>query len=200
MGLIDENFDEIKEIFFHEFGHYVAFKLSSKEIDGFKISEIVIQKCPLCKNGFSGYTKPYIPKSYKNKGKLSVERLAHLFSNNYFGCLFQILLTNYETHFDICMDEFGQLDNKNSNHFLNIYKLQEKYYSINKHFIDLLAELRNSQTIFFSEDELLSMFEKKNDKIYINMELLAELSNNFILEFEKKYRINIIKLSEIINK
>ncbi|WP_312762433.1 hypothetical protein [Epilithonimonas sp.] len=198
MSLIENNLEDLKSIFHHEFGHFVAFNLSSKHISGFDIREMKITRCPLCKNGFGGCTKPQLPKGYKNYQKLNSERLAHVFSNNYLGCIFQIILSNSDDQLDDYMLDYGQLDQKSINHFLNQYELISKTHEINDHFRNLCNSMRGKFKNPFYETDYYELFVEENDEISINLIKLKELSKNFIKKFEHEYFDNIASLKKII--
>lgn len=76
MNFLEENYEKIKTIFFHELGHFIAYKNSTKEIEGFKIIDMQIRPCTECKNGFKGFIVPLPPLVYKNNSNMSPGKIS----------------------------------------------------------------------------------------------------------------------------
>ncbi|KQK26099.1 hypothetical protein AR438_10990 [Chryseobacterium aquaticum] len=199
MTFIEKNIDEIRKIFFHELGHFIAYKFSSKDIEGFKIGEIKITKCPPCKNGFGGHITPILPADFDNKSRLSPERLAHSFTNNYFGCIFQILLTDSEQHLELCMQDYGQLDQRKVNDNLMSYQLISKTYDIADHFYGLCDNLRKENFDTLKNLDLEKLLSDTNEEISVNIDYLEKDSHSFIDSFHEIYHKQLKVLTEIIS-
>ncbi len=199
MPLLEKKIDDIKLIFYHEFGHYLAFIFSTKNIEGFDIIEIKISKCPMCKNGFKGHIKPKIPKDYNNFEKLNPERLAHVFTNNFLGCILQIILSKSQEKLENVMLDYGQLDQKRIYDFINEYNLNAKAYEINEHFNNFCNYLRNKFENPFDNADFTEIFIEKDEEIFVNIEKIKELSSNFNEQFENEYFNNITNLINIIS-
>lgn len=105
MNLLENYSEEIRNIFYHELGHFIAFKLNTKELEGFSISEIKIFHCPQCYNKIGGQITPSLPKDFDNNSYLTPKKIAQKLTNLYFGCIFQKLLSNSTDDFSIFMGE-----------------------------------------------------------------------------------------------
>ncbi|WP_312391122.1 hypothetical protein [Chryseobacterium sp.] len=198
MNFLEENYEKIKTIFFHELGHFIAYKNSTKEIEGFKIMDLQIQPCTECKNGFKGFIVPLLPPGYKNGARMSPERLAHNFSNNYFGCLFQLLLTDSDEHLALCMQDYGQCDQKNLNTTLQSYGLLGKTSEIENHFYEFHKKLKKKNFDSLKNLNFEELFIEIDKDVRVKLESLDIQTTNFIKDFTTIYDKQLKELIAII--
>lgn len=198
MNFLEENYEKIKTIFFHELGHFIAYKNSTKEIEGFKIIDLQIRPCAECKNGFKGFIVPLLPLGYKNNANMSPERLAHNFSNNYFGCLFQLLLTDSDEHLALCMLDYGQCDQKSLNTTLQSYGLLGKATEIENHFYEFHNELKKENFDRIKNLNFKELFIEIDKDVKVRLESLDTQTTNFIKDFSTIYDKQLEELIAII--
>jgi len=198
MNYLEKNYEKVKTIFFHELGHFIAYKNSTKAIEGFKIIDLQIQPCTECQNGFKGFIVPLPPPGYKNNARMSPERLAHNFSNNYFGCLFQLLLTDSDQHLALCMQDYGQRDQEKLNTTLQSYGLLGKTSEIENHFYKFHKELKKKNFESLKNLNFDELFIEIDKGVQVRLDSLNTQTTNFVKDFTTIYDKQLMELIDII--
>ncbi|MDD2984262.1 MAG: hypothetical protein PHQ74_12830 [Crocinitomicaceae bacterium] len=203
MNFINNHLENIKEIFYHEIGHFVAFKIHNKNRLDFEISEISIEKMVGTKNGFGGSITPIFPKSYKNSRILSDEKLSHYLIDKYFGCIFQSVLSSDYMDLRECMLAFGKVDQEMINGQTLCFGRLSKRGRIASFFDDFYIYIKGNMMEEFEIIRHLNfkgLLIESNEVINVNIPLLEDRLRSFIDNFEKVYLEFYIKLLEIIKE
>lgn len=191
------NKEQIKRVFYHELGHYFAFKLGSKHIPNFEIENILIYPCKENNDYLCGEITPKVPKEYQSNS-IEKNRLSHYLCNQFYGCIFQIRFYHEENKFELkdCMQKYGNNDLFNAKIEISRHrhKFDDIYQIFNNHLLLLKREqLINIENLFDNHHHKL--FIQKDNKLSIDIEYLDKITTYILDEFTIFYNTLINELN-----
>lgn len=189
------DFGQISRVFYHELGHYTAFKLSSKHIKDFSIESISLYPCKKNREFLCGTTKPKLPPNYDDHNIVPKERLAYYLANQLYGCIFQIRFKNKGMNLLECLSEFGVNDHEGFKGQLIVNGLSRKEQTIFNIFKVHLEELKVNDFQDIENLNIECLLINNNESIAIDLERLEILTKDFISNHTNTFN----KLIEVLN-
>ena len=198
----------LKRVFIHEIGHYVARELNCELYNlGDGVEQIFIKTHNFSNSiDYLGGTTARKPKEYVENGEIKnvYEHTAVLL----YGCLFQTMylksISNYEFRscFNLKENANGKCDAKEFNamskHITGPIRKKIVEYTENKYLNMLNADQNHLQKIYKLEP---SKFLKANDDGYcVHLELLKKELSYFIIKHKKYYSDYIQNIKRIKNE
>ncbi|MVT09991.1 hypothetical protein [Chitinophaga tropicalis] len=150
---------QLKIIFFHELGHFIAHVMNQKYLDGLGVEEMKIFSRPM--DGYNGYIKLIRPDGYVEGNVIPIDRLSQHLASLTYGCLFQSYYESEKVNkdaperglevFDSCLGKRAGCDDVN--------KWRAALDNCNKgHYAGDVAEMESDYFLSLLKDKVLEDF------------------------------------------
>ncbi|WP_282056035.1 hypothetical protein [Maribacter luteus] len=198
------NIDNLKRVFIHEIGHFVSRELNYEHYQiGLGTEQIYIEAHKFPKTiEYTGGATAIKPKGYIDNGEVEnpIEYMAVIL----YGCILQTLYlkSKDDYEFRIC---FSISNGANGKLDAEEFSAMEKYLAgpkrkkivefIETEYLNKLSADQNHLKKLFELDPL-KFVEIRNERLFVNLDLLRECLRTFMIEHQEYYSdfINNIKL------
>lgn len=195
--------EELKTTVIHEIGHYVAFSLINKMFSTGECVKITIAKIEekevIKYHGLAEAEIDDDTKDHDKNLKLFSQRCAGLI----YGCIFQCLYLKVE--FESCFGFFNNGGNDYREYQslipeeFDTAKRRELYDYFSKYYFFYLKSKREEFEVVFNLN-FESLISEDENGFTIDIKLLKEKLEAFLIEHEEDFKKLIIKIEEIITK
>jgi hypothetical protein len=191
--------EEIKRVFFHEFGHFVAREINNRFYNGPEVIEIVITPFPFRPGLFEGDTRIKTSDDAKEKYVPTKDILPEYLASSSYGCFFQ----SYYMHAGLkdCFNANGMDDQQkwSNSLFHNGFegyapKVSEEEYE----FFNYLTEKKLlDDFMMLNPDKYL--IGNEDLSYHVDLNLLRGDTNNLIETHKEIYKILIDRYHKVLN-
>jgi hypothetical protein len=192
--------EDIRSVFFHELGHFVANEIDRLYLSGIGSKEILLYPCEANHSVFCGHTKRDLPDEIIAKRNPPPKgRLGQLLTASVYGCIFQAYAMS--TDFRCCFDINGINDLEDWSSGLNIHKISyanKAVWECEKAYFDMLVE-NKMLDCFINLNPEDYMIQIENDHFMVDLRKLCTDTSAMIASHSAQYLAHIAQIQKIID-
>jgi hypothetical protein len=190
--------EEIKRVFFHELGHFIAHEINRKFYHGTGTKSIVIYPANGNSDLFLGEAIINLSEDEREKNAPFREILPEYLASSTYGCIFQSYYLG--TSLNDCFKQNGHDDSKKWHDSLGAHGLDHLRAEIStaeKEYFELLKQEKalDEMMVFNSETYLVNL---GNENYNVDINQLSIDSASFVDKHKEMYKILINKYLQIL--
>ena len=193
--------DEVKRVFFHELGHFVAHEINKRYYNGTGTKSIEIFPFPYNNELFEGDAKINCSEDEREKNVPSIDLIAEYLASSTYGCIFQSYYKNEET-LDDCFKDNGMKDSEQWLKALRNYRIDDykgEITSAENEYFKMLRE-KGALDDFMKLEPENYLTERGIENYNVDVDKLRKDTEAFVTVHQKGYDELIQKYQAWIDK
>jgi len=180
--------EDVKRVFFHELGHFVAHEINKRYYHGTGTKSIEIFPFPYNNELFEGDAKINCSEDEREKNVPRIELLAEYLASSTYGCIFQSYYKNEET-FDDCFKDNGRKDSEQWLKAMRNYRIDDYKSEITRVESGYFKMLRKKGALdnFMTLEPENYLTDRGFENYSVDVDKLRKDTENIVTAHQKDY-------------
>lgn len=192
--------EDIRRVFFHELGHFVANQINKLHLSGSGTEKILLYPCPQNPYVFCGKTSTFLPEGCNINSSPPMDRLAQGLLSCLYGCIFQA----YERKESLkdCLDKNGCNDFDSLWKYLGDHNLSHNrgvFIELAEDYLEVMVKKRALEDFLRIDPETYLNKTVENNFI-VNVEILERDTSDLVNKHVELYLEHISEIRKLINR